>query len=60
MQKLRKFDFKINVKPSELKNYMNFSTNDRLVFIDTFQFLSSSLDNLRHIQARNLMVNYKF
>ena len=36
----------INVIPNKLEKYMNFSPNNKLVFLDGFQFLSSSLDNL--------------
>ena len=43
---LGKFNFKINVIPNGLENYMSFSINNKLSFIDGFQFLSSSLDNL--------------
>ena len=46
MQELGKFDFKINVIPNRLEKYMIFSINNKLVFIDSFQFLSSSLDGL--------------
>ena len=46
MQELRKFSFKINVKPNGLEKYMSFSINTKLAFIDSFQFLSSSLDSL--------------
>ena len=43
MQELGKFNFKINVIPSGLEIYMSFN---KLHFIDSFQFLSSSLDSL--------------
>ena len=46
MQKLGKFNFKINVMPDILEKYMSFSINSKLVFIDSFRFLSSSLDSL--------------
>ena len=38
--------FKVNVIPSRLQTYMSFNTNSKLAFIDSFQFLSSSLDSL--------------
>ena len=50
MQELRKFKFKINIIPNGLKKYMSFSINNKLSFIDSFQFLSSSLHSL----VRNL------
>ena len=46
MQKLGKFNVKINVIPNRLKKYMSFNINHKLVFIDNFQFLSSLLDRL--------------
>ena len=45
MQKLDKFNLKINVIPKELQKYLNFTINKKLSFIGTFQFLSSSLDS---------------
>ena len=46
MQELGEFSFKINVLPNGLERYMSFSINNNLIFIDSFQFLSSSLDSL--------------
>ena len=46
MQELDKFNLKINVIPNGLEKYMSFSINNKLSFIDSFQFLSSSLDRL--------------
>ena len=46
MQELGKFSLKINVIPNGLEKYMSFSNNKKLSFIDSFQFLSSSLDSL--------------
>ena len=46
MQELRKFSFKKNVIPSILEIYISFNINSKLIFIDSFQFLSSSLDGL--------------
>ena len=45
MQKLVKFNFKVNVTPNRLVQYMSFTINNKLSFIDSFQFLSSSLDS---------------
>ena len=42
MQKLGKLDFKINVTPNALEKYMTFNINNKLVIIESFQFLSSS------------------
>ena len=46
MQELGKFNLKINVIPNGLEKYMSFTINNKLSFIDSFQFLSSSLDSL--------------
>ena len=46
MQEPDKFNFKVNVMPNGLEKYMNFNINKKLIFIDSFQFLSSSLDGL--------------
>ena len=46
IQELGKFNLRINVIPNGLENYMSFSINSKLKFIDSFQFLSSSLDSL--------------
>ena len=46
MQELGKFNLKLNVIPNGLEKYMTFSVNNKLSFVDSFQFLSSSLDSL--------------
>ena len=46
MQELGKFSLKLNVIPNGLEKYMSFSISNKLSFIDSFQFLSSSLDSL--------------
>ena len=47
MQELGKFNFKISVIPNELEKYTNFNINNKISFIDSLQFLSSSsLDSL--------------
>ena len=46
MQELGKFNFKINVITDGLEKYMSFNINNKLMFIDSFQFLSSLLDGL--------------
>ena len=43
---LNKFDVKINVIPNELEKYMAFLRGKNLVFIDSMQFMNSSLDRL--------------
>ena len=46
MQEPGKLSFKINVMPNALEKYMSCNINNELVFIDSFQFLSFSLDRL--------------
>ena len=46
MQELGKFKLKISVMPNGVENYMRFTINKKLRFIDSFQFLSSSSDSL--------------
>ena len=46
MQELGKFNLKINVIPNGLEKYMCFTINNKLSFIDSFHFLSYSLDSL--------------
>ena len=46
MLELGKFEMKINVIPNGLEKYMSFSMNKKLSFIDSFWFVSSSLDIL--------------
>ena len=42
---LKKFDVKIDVIPNGLKKYMAFILNKNLDFIDSMQFMNSSLEN---------------
>ena len=46
MQEIGKFNLKINVLSNGLQKYMSLTINNKLTFIDSFQFLSSSLDIL--------------
>ena len=46
MEELGKFNLKINVMPNGLEKYMTVTINNKLSLIDSFQFLSSSLDSL--------------
>ena len=43
---LHKFDIKISVTPNGLEKYMAFFLGKNLVFIDSMQFMNSSLDKL--------------
>ena len=57
MQELGKFSLKVNVIPNGLEKYMSLSISNKLSFIDSFQFLSSSLDILNKILAK---VDFKY
>ena len=46
IQEVGKFNFKISVIPNGLEKYMSFNINNKLIFIESFQFLSSSLEDL--------------
>ena len=46
MQELDKFNLKISVIPNGIEKCMSFTINNKLSFIDSFQFLSCSLDSL--------------
>ena len=46
MQEINKFDVKLNVIPNGLEKYMAFTINNNLVFIDSMQFMNSSLNKL--------------
>ena len=46
MQELGKSNLKISVVPNGLEKYMSFTINNKLRFIESLQFLSSSLNSL--------------
>ena len=46
---LDKFDVKISVIPNGLEKYMPFFLNKNLLFIDSIQFMHSSLDKLQKL-----------
>ena len=52
MQEFGKYDVKVSVIPNGLEKCMAFTINKNLVFIDSIQFMNSSLDvlvkNLSH------------
>ena len=50
---LNKFYVKIDVIPNRLEKYMTFLKNKHLVFIDSMQFMNSSLEKL----VKNLLDN---
>ena len=53
MPELGKINFKINVIPNGFEIYMSFIVNNKFIFIDIFQFLSSSLDSLVNSLGEN-------
>ena len=46
MQEPGKLNLKISVIPNGLEKYMSFTINNKLIFVDCFQVLNSSLDSL--------------
>ena len=50
-----KFNFNINVIPNLLKKLMSFSINNKLISIDSFQFLSPSLVSLVKIWVKMIL-----
>ena len=46
MHELGKLNLKLSVAPNGLEKYISCTINNKLSFIDNFQFLSSSLDGL--------------
>ena len=46
MKEIGKFNLEVSVIPNELEKYMAFKINKNLVFIDSMQFMNSSLDSL--------------
>ena len=46
MQELGKFNSKTKAIPNGLEKSMSFNINNKLIFIDCFQFLGFSLDSL--------------
>ena len=46
MQEIGKFDLEVNVMPNKMEKYISFSLGKNLVFIDSVQFMASSLSPL--------------
>ena len=46
MQELGKFNFRINIITNGSEKYISFTINNNLSFVDSMQFLSSSLGSL--------------
>ena len=44
-KELSKFSCRVSVISNGLENYMSFTLNDNIVFIDSMLFIKSSLDN---------------
>ena len=54
IKEIGKFDVKVSVIPNGLEKHTTFAINANLVFIDSMQFMNSSLDSL----VKNLSDNY--
>ena len=52
-KEMGKFDVNVSVLPNGLEKHIAFTVNKNLVFIDSMQFMNSSLDSL----VRNLSDN---
>ena len=68
MNKTRKFNAKVDVMPNGLEKYMAFTINKSLVFIDSKQFMNSSLeilvknlsdDAFKHLTKEFISENFK-
>jgi protein-tyrosine-phosphatase len=46
MQEIGKFKMEVNVIPNNMEKYISFSLGKNLVFIDSIQFMASSLEDL--------------
>ena len=46
MQEIGKFGLEVNVIPNNMEKYMSFSLGKNIVFIDSIQFMASSLESL--------------
>ena len=46
MQELGKFNLKVSVISNKLEKYLSFTVSNKLSFIGSFEFLSSSLDSI--------------
>jgi hypothetical protein len=46
MQEIGKFGLEVNVIPNNMEKYMSFSLGKNIVFIDSVQFMTSSLESL--------------
>ena len=46
IKEIGQFDVKVSIIPNGLEKYMAFTINKNLVFIDSMQFMNSSLDSL--------------
>ena len=53
MQEIDKFNMDINVIPNNMEKYMTFVIGKHLVFLDSFQFMSSGLDKLASNLSRD-------
>ena len=60
IKEISKFDVKVSVIPNGLEKYMAFTINTNLVFIDSMQFINSSLNSLvKNFQIMTLNICLK-
>ena len=60
IKEISKFDVKVSVIPNGLEKYMAFTINTNLVFIDSMQFMNSSLDSLvKHLSNDDFKYLYE-
>ena len=60
MQEIGKCGVKISVMPNGLEKYVAFTINKNLVFIDSMQFMNSSLDALvKNLSDNALRIYHK-
>ena len=66
IKEISKFDVKVSVISNGLEKYMAFTINTNLVFIESMQFMNSSLDSvvkiceimISNVCLKNLVVNF--
>ena len=61
MKEIGKFEVKIKVIPNGLEKNMTFTFNKNLIFIDSMQFMNSSLDALvKNLSNNDLHLSQEF
>ena len=60
MQRTYKLNLKMNFIPKGLEKYMSFNIINKLIFIDSFQFLNFSLDSLLKYSGKDNILSLCF